>query len=79
MPVESGEPVSSLDIRGVPCPINFVKTKLALEKIASGQVLEVLVSGDAVENIPKSAEDEGHAVVKDESLPDAHRLWIKKA
>ncbi len=27
-----------LDLRGTPCPINFVKTKLKLEEMSSGEV-----------------------------------------
>jgi TusA-related sulfurtransferase len=34
-------PDLQLDLRGTPCPINFVKTKLKLERMAAGQVLEV--------------------------------------
>ena len=30
-----------IDLRGVLCPTNFVKTKLKLEEMQSGQILEL--------------------------------------
>ncbi len=30
-----------LDLRGTPCPINFVRTKLRLEQMSPGALLEV--------------------------------------
>ena len=32
-----------MDLRGTPCPLNFIRTQLALEKLASGEQLEVLL------------------------------------
>ncbi len=72
-------PDASLDIRGVACPINFVKTKLALEKLAPGQVLELFLSGDAAENVPQSVVEEGHTVVLSQQEPDHLRLYVRKA
>ena len=34
-------PDAQLDLRGTPCPINFVRTKLYLEKMPPGGLLEV--------------------------------------
>ncbi|MFW9897329.1 MAG: sulfurtransferase TusA family protein [Candidatus Thorarchaeota archaeon] len=49
--------VQNLDIRGKICPLTFVYTKLALEKMRSGEILEVLLDFPAaVNNIPKSCE-----------------------
>ena len=53
----------SLDLRGVACPMNFVKTKLFLDKLASGTILEVLLDpGEPVESVTSSVEAEGHIV-----------------
>jgi len=53
-----------LDIRGVVCPITFVKTKLALERMASGEVIRVVVDApSAAENVPRSLDREGHTVL----------------
>ncbi|MCA9433855.1 MAG: sulfurtransferase TusA family protein, partial [Candidatus Omnitrophica bacterium] len=44
---------STLDLSGVVCPMNFVKTKLQLELMQSGQVLEVIIDrGEPVRNVP---------------------------
>ena len=54
-----------LDLRGVVCPINFVKTKLKLEEMDSGQHLEVLLDeGDPIANVPRSVKEEGHMILK---------------
>lgn len=54
-----------LDLRGEVCPYTFVKTKLALESMDSGQVLRVVVDHlPAVENVPRSVTNEGHEVLR---------------
>ena len=70
----------SLDLRGVLCPINFVKTKLKLEELTSGQYLEVLLDeGDPIANVPRSLKDEGHQVMKvGKEDGGYYRLLVKK-
>lgn len=69
-----------LDLSGVKCPINFVKTKLKLEDLESGQLLEVIVDdGEPIRNVPKSVKDEGHKIIKVEEVGDKYRLIIKKS
>ena len=34
-----------LDLRGVACPMNFVKTRLFLDKIQEGDLVRVLLDG----------------------------------
>jgi tRNA 2-thiouridine synthesizing protein A len=52
-----------LDVTDDICPITWVRTKLALEALETGEVLEVLVNdGEPLRNIPGSAKDEGHKV-----------------
>jgi tRNA 2-thiouridine synthesizing protein A len=54
-----------LDIRGEVCPFTFVKTKLALEGLKSGQVLRVVVDNDeSGDNVPRSVAHEGHRVLE---------------
>ena len=77
MKVESND---TLDLRGVVCPINFVKTKLKLESMAQGQVLEILVdSGEPIQNVPKSIKDEGHRILEVKKEADSFRLKIQKS
>ncbi|MFM1842438.1 MAG: hypothetical protein RLZZ490_1174 [Cyanobacteriota bacterium] len=50
-----------LDLRGTPCPINFVRTKLKLSQMSPGQTLEVwLDGGEPVEQVPHSLALEGY-------------------
>ena len=55
----------SVDLRGVTCPMNFVKAKLALEKIGVGEILEVLLDdGEPIKNVPSSFADQGQEVLE---------------
>ena len=54
---------ATLDIRDVTCPLTWVRTKLALEAMAPGEELLVLLgAGEAMENVPRSAREAGHDV-----------------
>ncbi len=54
-----------IDIRGEICPYTFVKSKLAIEDLDSGQVLEVILDHDpAAENVPRSMESDGHKILE---------------
>jgi TusA-related sulfurtransferase len=53
-----------IDITKDHCPMTFVKTKLELEKLNSGDTLEVLLSeGEPLDNVPKSAVEQGYKVI----------------
>jgi len=53
-----------LDIRGITCPITFVKSKLKLESMASGQVLKVLIDYEpSAINVPRSLANEGNEII----------------
>jgi TusA-related sulfurtransferase len=55
--------VNRLDLSGVPCPMNWVRTKLALEQLAPGDSLVVeLDEGEPLESVPRSAREDGHEV-----------------
>ncbi|MGQ0555965.1 MAG: sulfurtransferase TusA family protein [Nitrospiraceae bacterium] len=76
---ESDTPVSELDLRGVICPYNFVKTKLKLETMSQGQVLSVLLDdGDPIRNVPRSVQNEGHTVLLQERVDQAYRVLIRR-
>jgi len=70
----------SIDLRGVRCPINFVKVKLALETINGGEILEaVLDEGEAMLNVPRSLKDEGHEIIRvNTNGESAFNVLIKK-
>ena len=55
----------SIDLRGVCCPINFVKTKIALEEVEKGDILEIILDeGEPILNVPRSLKEEGHIIKK---------------
>lgn len=71
---------SSIDLRGVLCPMNFVRTKLQLEEMERDQILEVVLDdGEPMRNVPRSLKEEGHVVVKVQKLEDgAFKLLVRK-
>lgn len=73
------KPNISLDLRGVACPLNFVKTKIQLEKMDKGQILEVwLDPGEAIESVPPSVIEEGHKVIEITNLEKYYLVTIQK-
>lgn len=69
-----------LDITDVVCPVTFVKTKVVLEEMEEGQILQVhLNDGEPVQNVPRSVKDEGHRILKLEENDDGtYELFIRK-
>ena len=66
-PAPTGAPV--YDLRGVACPMNYVKTKLKLEMMDAGEKLEVwLDAGEPIKNVPMSLKNDGHKVLIQEAL-----------
>ncbi|MEX5213574.1 MAG: sulfurtransferase TusA family protein [Nitrospiraceae bacterium] len=70
---------SEIDLRGVICPYNFVKTKLKLETMDPGQILSVLLDdGDPIKNVPQSVRNEGHLVLVEEPFGSSFRVIIRR-
>ena len=60
-----------IDIRGEVCPYTFVKSKLAVEEMNPGEVLEIVVDHlPAVENVPRSLDNEGHEILEVRKISD---------
>ena len=54
---------ATLDLRGVPCPLNWAKAKVRLETLRRGDELILLVDDPrALRDIPRAAEAHGYAV-----------------
>jgi TusA-related sulfurtransferase len=74
-----------LDITEEVCPLTFVKTKLLIEKMPVGDILEVRLKGaEPLRNVPRSVAELGHTILSLEPEPDAtavgpHRLRLKKS
>lgn len=72
-------PRRRLDLTGHLCPYPFVKSILALEEMAAGDELEVLVDHEpAVRNTPRSLEIYGHAVTEIQEMGQTWLLTIRK-
>ena len=72
---------ATLDLRRYACPLTYVKTRIALERVAAGQRVEVWVAaGEAAESVPRSAIEDGHRVLLVEPMADAGgiRVLIEK-
>jgi TusA-related sulfurtransferase len=66
-----------LDLRGVACPMNFVKTKLFMDKMPAGQAVIVLLDdGEPVESVSSSVTAEGHSVLEQTRQAEGHYLVI---
>ena len=69
-----------LDIKGEVCPYTFVKTKLTLETMESGEVLEIITDHQpASVNIPRSLKGEGHEVLSVDEMEESRwRILAQK-
>jgi sulfite reductase (ferredoxin) len=71
-------PVIKMNLLGVACPMNYVKTKLQLEEMEPLQVLEVLLdAGEPAENVPRSVKSDGYLVISMEPEGDHYKLVIE--
>ena len=80
VPAVAEEPAkTTLDLLGVPCPLNWAKAKAALEALPLGAVLE-LVTDDprAPRDIPAAAEIEGYLVLAVEAVGEGVRIVIER-
>ncbi|RYD18825.1 MAG: sulfurtransferase TusA family protein [Lysobacteraceae bacterium] len=69
-----------LDITRDHCPMTYVRVRLALDRMNSGEVLEVSMSGiEPRRNVPHSASEQGHTVLGTVDNPNGDTtLWIRK-
>ena len=70
----------TVDLKGQVCPYTFVRSKLAIEKMNLGEVLEIILDHKpAVENVPKSMENEGQKVLVVEQTNEKEwRIVVRK-
>ncbi|MFM1798224.1 MAG: hypothetical protein RLZZ117_502 [Cyanobacteriota bacterium] len=75
-------PDAALDLRGTPCPLNYVRARLALERLRQGDWLQVdLDAGEPDAMVSQGLEGEGHHVLRAESPPagaSSVRLLIQR-
>ncbi len=70
----------SLNLKGVVCPMNFVRTKLFLEEAEPGEEVEIILDeGDPLVNVTRSLKEEGHRVIKVEQFDQiSYKVTVKK-
>jgi TusA-related sulfurtransferase len=73
-------PDCKLDITGYVCPMTFVKTKLQLEDMETGELLALTIrKGESYNNVTRSVRDEGHAIVDEAPVSEeVVQLYIEK-
>lgn len=77
--VPDGQLDGQLDLRGTPCPLNFVRTKLRLETMAPGALLEVwLDPGEPIEQVPDSLRMEGYGIEQIEDRSAFFALKVRR-
>jgi TusA-related sulfurtransferase len=69
-----------IDITRDVCPMTFVRTRLALDRMAPGETLLVTLKGqEPLSNVPRSATEQGHEVLSIETDPSGvSRLLIRR-
>jgi sulfite reductase (ferredoxin) len=77
---QSGPKIArKMDFRGVACPMNFVKTKVELSTLKTGDILEILFdNGEPIENVPGSIKADGHEVLNLTQTDDYWQVSIRK-
>ena len=79
-PTGNGSESHKIDLLGVKCPFNYVKTKLKLETMLSGKILEVLLDdGEPAKNVPNSIQNDGHKIISLDKIDGHFKLVIEKA
>lgn len=68
-----------LDAKGLACPMPIVRTKKAMNKLESGQILEVHATDKgAKSDLAAWAKSGGHELLQDTEENDVLKFWIKK-
>ncbi len=66
-----------LDITSDVCPMTFVRTKLLIERMASGQTVEIrIAAGEALENVPRAVGEHGHRVLGIEATAPGSGIYL---
>ena len=68
-----------IDLRGVKCPLNYVKAKLKLEELKIGEFLEVFLDdGEPIINVPRSIKEDGYKILNIEKVNNYYKIIVKK-
>ncbi len=69
-----------LNLRGTPCPLNYVKTKIRMEEMSPGQIIEVILDdGEPIKNVPLSLKQDGQEILLTEKIDNnTWRILVRK-
>ncbi|TYC53689.1 sulfurtransferase TusA family protein [Rhodobacterales bacterium] len=71
---------TTLDLKGLKCPLPVLKTRKALSRLPDGAELEVLTTDPMAEiDIPHFCRENGHDLLSAERTETGHRFHLKKA
>lgn len=69
----------TLDLAGVVCPFNYVKAKLALETMAAGERITIILDdGSPIKNVPASLANDGHRIIERRPHGARHIILVEK-
>jgi tRNA 2-thiouridine synthesizing protein A len=67
----------NIDITSDICPMTFVKTRIALDRLSPGQTLLVRLRGEEpLRNVPRTAVEQGHIVLEQHEEADGSTLLL---
>lgn len=69
-----------VDVTAEICPMTYVRTRLALDRLPAGQLLGVTLRGEEpARSVPETARLQGHEVLEEAALADgSKRVVIRK-
>ena len=71
------DPDRELDITRELCPMTFVRTRLALDRMQPGETLLVRLRGEEpLRNVPRTAREQGHEILSLETASDGVSLLL---
>ncbi len=70
-------PSAFLDITTETCPMTFVRARLALDRLASGEILCLRLRGaEPALNVPRAASEQGHDVLAVSTTDDGSTIIL---
>jgi tRNA 2-thiouridine synthesizing protein A len=76
--VDDITPDETLDCRGLSCPMPLLKTKKAVGKMSSGQIIEILGTDPGTKNdLPGFAKKAGHEYLGEKEDDGFTRFYLK--
>jgi tRNA 2-thiouridine synthesizing protein A len=75
----SESPAATLDAKGLSCPLPVVKARLEIEKLAAGEVLQVVATDPgSMSDFENWTKMSGHALLSSEQDGDVYTYLIRK-